>query len=147
MIFVQYIHFSEIQEKKSVTKKKRKAYTDQEKASLIEKFLALKEEDENLSYSTFAELEQIPSKSMLFKWVNDKDEKGMNNILRRAYEGCNLKKYRPVPKKNPKHAKTHELLYKEHLEHRKRGNKISFYWYYITGKKIAAKNSLPPFTK
>ena len=89
----------------------------------------------------------VPSKSMLFKWVNDKDEKGMNNILRRAYEGCNLKKYRPVPKKNPKHAKTHELLYKEHLEHRKRGNKISFYWYYITGKKIAAKNSLPPFTK
>ena len=107
------------------------------------KFLASREEDENLSYAIFAE-EQIPkiSKSMLKDWLDKKDV-----ILRKAYEGCVLRKLRLNPNKNPKHAKTHEKLHAEFIKQRNLGNKISFHWLLLTGKKLARKYSFPIFTR
>lgn len=122
-------------------KKVRKAYIPQEKANIILKFLEAEQDDPTISYGVFAESEKI-SKSMLFKWVKDKE-----NILRKAYEGCILKKHRPIPKKNPKHEKTHQLLHAEFLKQRNKGNKISFLWILITGRKLGVKNKLPTFTR
>jgi len=67
-------------------KKSRKGYSNQKKAAIILKFLEAQHEDPNISFSVFVELEKIPSKSMLYKWVQDND-----NILKRAYEGCIFK--------------------------------------------------------
>ena len=79
---------------------------------------------------------------MLHRWIEAKEL-----ILKKAYEGCILTKYCPIPKKNPKHAKTHALLHSEFLKQRKRGNKISFLWLLITGRKLALANSFPTFTR
>ena len=58
-----------------------------------------------------------------------------------------MKKNRTIPKKNPKHAKTHQHLYSEFSKMRKMGRKISFLWIFITGRKLAIKHSQPQFTK
>ena len=122
-------------------KKTRKAYTNQEKASIIMKFLEAQVDDPNISYKVFAESENIPDKSLVLKWVKQKEL-----ILKMAYESCFFKKNRLVAKQNPKHAKTHQLLYSEFLRLRGIGYKISFRWILITGRKLAIKNSLPTFT-
>ena len=129
-------------------KKGRDSYNCQFKANIILKFLAQKEEDENLSYAEFAEWENQGKKkekickSMVHKWVDQKDI-----ILQKAYEGCVLKKLRLNPKKNPVHAKTHEKLHSEFIEKRRLGNKISFHWICLMGRKIAIENSFPTFTR
>ena len=69
-------------------KKTRKAYTPQEKASIVLKFLEEEKNDPELSLGVFAQDHEI-SKSMLFYWIKDK-----NNILKKAYEGCILRKNR-----------------------------------------------------
>ena len=58
-----------------------------------------------------------------------------------------LKKLRLNPKKNPVHAKTHEKLHSEFRKKRSLGNKISFQWICIMGRKIAIENSFPTFTR
>ena len=124
----------------------RNSYTTQYKANIILKYLAQKEEDENLSYAVFAEWESTKkiklNKAMVHKWVNKKDI-----ILQRAYEGCVLKKLRLNPKKNPVHAQTHEKLHSEFREKRGLGKKISFHWICIMGRKIAIENSFPTFIR
>ena len=107
------------------------------------KFEEAKEEDGNLSLSTFCERYGIKSKSMIQKWLKEKDK-----ILKKVYEGCGaLKRNREIPKRNPKHDKTYEKLYPRFCDHRKKGNKVSFQWFYIIGRKIAIEHSFPTFTK
>ena len=45
------------------------------------------------------------------------------------------------------HRKTWAELYNQFVEKRRKGYKISFKWFYITGKKIAKRTSAPTFTK
>ena len=96
-------------------KKGRKAYSVQEKAAYILKFLDEKDQGNDLSYETFAESEKVPV-SCLFRWVANKEE-----ILRKVYEGSVTKKIRKTSKKNPRHSGTLELLYVEFLKQRKKG--------------------------
>ena len=123
-------------------KKERKSYTCQEKAGIILRFLEAKQNDPDMSYQVFSDLMKIPDRSMLHKWVKNKD-----SILKLAIGGSVVKKNRPVPKNNPKHAKTHTLLYTEFLKKRNIGKKISFLWIFITGRKIANFQKLPSFTR
>ena len=79
---------------------------------------------------------------MVMKWVKKREI-----YLRKALEGCVLKKLRLNPNKNPRHAETHKYLHEEFIQKRKKGKKVSFMWLFITGKKIAIKYSLPTFTR
>ena len=118
----------------------RSSYTPQIQARIIEKYLEEKAEDENLSLEVFAEGEKI-SKSMLSRWLKDKGK-----IFKKVNEGCLLKKDR-TSGKSEKHAKTQFLLYQKFLQQRKKGNKVSFKWLMLTGRKIAIENSHPTFTR
>ena len=78
---------------------------------------------------------------MLFRWLKDKGK-----IFKKVNEGCLLKKDRPSGK-SEKHAKTQFLLHEKFLQQRKKGNKVSFKWLMLTGRKIAIENSHPTFTR
>ena len=55
-----------------ISKKRRYRYSYQDKANIIQKYLEALNADENLSMSVFADEANI-SKSMLYKWLKDKE--------------------------------------------------------------------------
>ena len=93
----------------------------------------------NMSLSEFGSEVDI-SKSMVFRWINDKDE-----IFQKASQDkiCHLKKGRP----STKHLKTFPKLYQAFLKMRENGQKVSFLWFWIKGKKIAKEIEAPLFTR
>ena len=121
---ISRVYRDEKQPKPLPQKKSRKSYSFIEKASVLLKYLEEIQHDPELSISVFAQENKI-SKSMLHRWIEAKEL-----ILKKAYEGCILKKYRPIPKKNPKHAKTHALFRIQNSSSKEKGAiKSHFYGY------------------
>ena len=128
----------DIQTPEKKKKISRDSYTCQYKAHIIMKYLEEKERDPNLSYADFSVNENIKNKCLVIHWVAKKEI-----TLRKALEGCVLKKLRLNPNKNPRHAETHKYLHEEFIQKRKKGKKVSFMWLLITGKKLLSSIHCP----
>ena len=120
-------------------KKTRKSYSYLHKAEILEKYFRELAQYKHLHLSDVGNEVGI-NKSMLLRWIQDKDD-----IFLKASQDkiCHLKKGRG----STKHQKTFPRLYTEFMKMRERGQKVSFLWFWIKGKKIAKEIEAPMFTR